>query len=240
MINGYVAAITGASSGIGEAAARELVRRGARVVLGARRRDRIERLAEELGADNAVAVSMDVRIPADAERLVETAVQAFGRLDGLIANAGIGYYGSILDHDDATVAEMLDSNISGTVWPVRAAVRRMLPANQGDLVIVSSVAGTSAGANEAIYAATKHAQVGLAQGLDRELHHSGIRVSVVEPGGVLTEFAMQPGGGRTESSPELANMLAADDVARAIAFAIEQPRSMRVLVQRLRGLTEDD
>jgi NADP-dependent 3-hydroxy acid dehydrogenase YdfG len=135
---------------------------------------------------------------------------------------------------------MLDTNIAGTVWPVRAAVPTMLAQHGGDIVIVSSVAGTSGRGNEAVYAATKHAQMGLANGLDRELHRQGIRVTALQPGGVVTEFAMQAGAGRTDASPELADMLSADDVANAIAFTLEQPRSARTLVLRLRGATEED
>ncbi len=135
---------------------------------------------------------------------------------------------------------MLDTNVAGTVWPVRAAVRRMLPQGHGDIVIVSSVAGTSGRANEAVYAATKHAQMGLANGLDRELYRQGIRVTALQPGGVVTEFAMQQEGGRTSSSPELADMLTPEDVANAIAFVLGQPRSVRGLVYRLRGATEED
>ncbi len=238
-LDGYVAAITGASSGIGEALARVLVARGARVVIGARRVDRIQRLADELGS-GAIAVKLDVRRPEDAANLVRSAVEAFGRLDGLVANAGIGYYGGILDHDDEVLAEMLDTNVAGTIWPIRAAVRQMVPQGSGDIVIVSSVAGTSGRANEAVYAATKHAQMGLANGLDRELYRQGIRVTAFQPGGVVTEFAMQDGAGRTKSSPQLADMLTAEDVASAIAFTLEQPRSVRSLVYRLRGATEED
>lgn len=240
MLDGSVVAITGASAGIGLATARALHARGARVVLGARRVERLDELVAELGSDRAAAVEMDVREPAHAERLVQTAVDRFGRIDSLVANAGIGYYGSILDHDDETLTAMMDTNIAGTVWPVRAAVRRMLPQGSGDIVIVSSVAGTTGRANEAVYAATKHAQIGLANGLDRELFGRGIRVTAMCPGGVVTEFAMQPGGGRTGSSPQLADMLSAGDVAEAIAFTLEQPRSVRTLIYRLRGATEEE
>jgi len=240
MNDGYVAVITGASAGIGQATARALAANGARVVLGARRVEALDALVAELGEDVAHAVRTDVRVPADAEKLVAAAVERFGRIDGLIANAGIGFYGSILDHDDETLDTMLDTNIAGTVWPVRAAVRRMLPQKSGDIVIISSVAGTTARANEAVYAATKHAQMGLAQGLDRELFRQGIRVTAFQPGGVVTEFAMQPGGGRTSQSPQLADMLQPEDVAAAIVNALEQPRSARTLVHRLRGATEEE
>ena len=238
-LHGYVAAITGASSGIGRETARHLVELGACVALGARRADRLDELASELG-EQAVAVPVDVRVPADSERLIDAAVTAFGRVDAIVANAGIGLYGSILDHTDEELAEMLDINIAGTVWPIRAAVPRFLEQGAGDIAIISSVAGTSGRENEAVYAATKHAQMGLANGLDRELFRKGIRVSAFCPGGVVTEFAMQPGGGRTDASPELRDMLRPRDVAEAVGFALSRPRGVRTLVYRLRGATEED
>lgn len=234
-LDGYTAAVTGASSGIGAALARALVGRGAQVVLGARRRERLDELVAELG-NSAIAVEMDVRSPAAAEELVAAAVGNFGHLDGLIANAGIGMYGGILDHSDDELETMLDTNIAGTVWPVRAAVRHMRQRGRGDIVIVSSVAGLTSAANEAVYAATKHAQMGLAKGLDRELYQEGIRVTAMCPGGVVTEFAM--GAGRTAESPQLADMMHGDDVANAIVTVLEQPRHMRTLVYSLRGATE--
>ncbi|TDE03115.1 SDR family oxidoreductase [Jiangella asiatica] len=234
---GRVVAITGASSGIGAAAARTLVGAGAKVVLGARRTERIADLAGELG-DSARAVTTDVRDPADAQRLVDTAVEAFGRLDALIANAGIGMYGGIMDRTDDELKEMLDTNVAGTVWPVRAAVPRLRENGGGDIVIVSSVAGLRGRGVEAVYAATKHAQMGLAGGLDRELHREGIRVTALCPGGVVTEFAM--GRGRTDESPELADMMTADDVAEAIRWVLGQPSKVRTLVYSLRGTTEED
>jgi NADP-dependent 3-hydroxy acid dehydrogenase YdfG len=239
-LEGYVAAVTGASSGIGAAVARKLVGQGAKVVLGARRIDRLDAIVRELGA-SATAVSMDVTVPADAAKIVSAAVSRFGRLDGLIANAGIGMYGGILDHSDDDLELMMETNIAGTVWPVRAAVRQLREQGDGgDLIIVSSVAGLSARANEAVYAATKHAQMGLAEGLDRELHRESIRVTAMCPGGVVTEFAMREGAGRTAQSPQLADMMQADHVASAIVSVLEQPREMRTLVYSLRGLTEEN
>ena len=159
-----VVAITGASAGIGRATARELAGAGARVVVGARRKERLAALEAEFPGQ-IVAVEMDVRSPADAKRLVATAVERFGKLDTLVANAGIGMYGGILDNTDEDLATMLDTNIAGTVWPIRAAVPEMRKAGQGDIVIVASVAGFRGGGDEAVYAATKFAQVGLAGGL---------------------------------------------------------------------------
>ena len=216
--------ITGASAGIGRATARELARAGARVVLGARRRDRLEALEKEFPGQ-AVAVEMDVRLPDDNRRLVHEALERFGRLDSLVANAGIGMYGGILDHTDEALATMLDTNVGGTVWPIRAALPSMIEAGHGDIVIVASVAGFRGGADEAVYAATKFAQVGLAGSLDRELREKGIRVSTIGPAGTATEFAM--GTGRTEDMPELGYYLRPEDIAFAIRTVLEQPRRLR-------------
>ena len=219
-----VVAITGASAGIGRATARELAGAGANVVVGARRTERLEALeAEHPG--RIAAVEMDVRRPADSRRLVQTAVERFGRLDTLVANAGIGMYGGILDHSDDALATMLDTNVAGTVWPIRAAVPEMRKAGQGDIVIVASVAGFRGGADEAVYAATKFAQVGLAGALDRELREQGIRVTTIGPAGTSTEFAM--GTGRTEDMPALKTYLQPEDIAFAIRTVLEQPRRLR-------------
>jgi 3-oxoacyl-[acyl-carrier protein] reductase len=219
-----VVVITGASAGIGRATARELLGAGARVVLGARRHERLEAIEREFPG-RAVAVEMDVRSPDDGRRLIATAVERFGRLDSLVANAGIGMYGGILDRTDDELATMLDTNIAGTVWPIRAAVPEMLKAGKGDIVIVASVAGFRGGADEAVYAATKFAQVGLAGGLDRELREYGIRVTTIGPAGTSTEFAM--GMGRTEETPELRTYLKPEDIAFAIRTVLEQPRRLR-------------
>lgn len=220
-----VVAITGASAGIGNAAARLLVEEGAKVVVGARRKERLDALEEELGAENVVSVTMDVRSPDDNRRLVDVAVERLGRLDTIVPNAGIGLYGGILDHDDEHVAEMMETNYAGTVWSVRAAVPRLKEGGGGDVVIVSSVAGLRGGADEAVYAGTKFAQVGLAGALDRELREHGIRVTAVCPAGVHTEFAI--GTGRTQDSPELETYLRPEDVAHAIVQVLRQPRRVR-------------
>ncbi|MGB9357516.1 MAG: SDR family NAD(P)-dependent oxidoreductase, partial [Acidimicrobiia bacterium] len=212
-ISGLTVAITGASAGIGEATARAVVAAGATVVLGARRVDRLEALAAELGSSAAI-VEMDVREPADSQRLVQEAYSRFGRLDALVANAGIGAYGGIMDLTDEKLKTMMDTNVAGTVWPIRAAVPGFVEQGSGDIVIVASVAGIRGNGDEAVYAATKFAQVGLAGGLDRELRESGVRVSTICPGGTATEFAM--GAGRTPDMPGLADMMSAENVAEAV------------------------
>ncbi len=232
-----VVAITGASSGIGAASARALSAAGAKVVIGARRGDRLKSLASELNG-TATVVEMDVRNSADNQRLVATAIEAHGRLNTIVVNAGVGVYGGIMDMSDEQIEEMVDTNVSGTIWPIRAAVPALLDSGGGDIVIVSSVAGLRGAGDEAVYAATKFAQVGLAGALDRELREKDIRVSAICPGGVATEFAM--GTGRTPDMPGLEKMLRPEDVAEAIVSVLKQPRTMRSLVWSMRSIHEED
>lgn len=228
-LSGSVVAITGASSGIGAAAATALAAEGAKVVIGARRAERLKSLADELNGA-ATVVEMDVQKSADAKRLVAAALDTHGRLDTIVVNAGVGVYGGIMDMSDEQILEMIDTNVTGTVWPIRAAVPALLDAGGGDIVIVSSVAGLRGAGDEAVYAATKFAQVGLAGALDRELREKGIRVTAICPGGVATEFAM----------PGLEEMLRPEDVAAAIVSVLRQPRTMRSLVWSMRSIHEDD
>ena len=236
-LSGLAAAITGVSAGIGQACARALVAEGVGVVGGARRVDRLGHLADELG-DAFVPVEMDVKDPDGASRLVSTAIETFGSLDVLIPNAGIGVYGGIMDQTDAQITDMIDTNVTGTIWPIRAAVPGMVAAGGGDIVIIASVAGLRGAGDEAVYAATKFAQVGLAGGLDRELRQKGIRTTVIAPGGVATEFAM--GTGRTPDMPGLSDMLRPEDVAEAVISVLKQPTTMRSLVWSMRSINEED
>jgi 3-oxoacyl-[acyl-carrier protein] reductase len=224
-LKGTVVAITGASSGIGRETARLLVESGAKVVLGARRLDRLEDLVSELGSDNAVAVKMDVTKSADNKDLVAKAVSTFGKLDSIVANAGIGYYGGIADNTDEDLINMINVNFLGTVFTVRAAVPEFRKSRGGDIVIVSSVAGFRGGANEAVYAGTKFAQVGLSGAIDRELSPEGIRVTTICPAGTKTEFAI--GAGRTEGDPALDEYMSPVDVAFQIVTSLQQPRRLR-------------
>lgn len=224
-LTGTVVAITGATAGIGAAAAAQLVEAGAKVVLGGRREERLDEAVARFGADNAVGVVMDVRSADDCRLLVETALFTFGRLDSIVPNAGVGLYGSIIDHSDDEIARMMHTNYDGTVWAVRAAVPAMLASGGGDIVIVASVAGLRGGGDEAVYSGTKFAQVGLAGGLDRELREKHIRVTAICPAGVGTEFAI--GTGRVDNDPRFAEWLTADDVAHAIVTVLQQPRSVR-------------
>jgi NADP-dependent 3-hydroxy acid dehydrogenase YdfG len=236
-VEGTVVAITGASAGIGSATASALVAAGARVAVSARRADRLAKLVSELGDDRVVPVAGDVRDPGLNDALVAAAVGKWGRLDTMVANAGIGAYGGILDLADAQLTEMVETNVLGTVWSVRSAVRQFrAQGDGGDLIVVGSVAGFRGGADEAVYAGTKHAQVGLAGSLDRELRAEGIRVTTIAPAGVATEFAI--GAGRTEGSPVLDDYLRPEDVAQAIRVVLEQPRSVRTTVWQMWSMAQ--
>jgi NADP-dependent 3-hydroxy acid dehydrogenase YdfG len=227
-LKGNVIAITGASSGIGRETAKLLVEAGAKVALGARRLDRLNELVKELGTDSAVAIQMDVTSADENNKFITETIKAFGRLDSVVANAGIGYYGGITDISDDELTNMVAVNYSGTIWTVRAAVPEFRKTGAGDIVIISSVAGFRGGANEAVYAGTKFAQIGLAGSLDRELTPEGIRVTAICPAGTKTEFAI--GAGRTEGDPALNDYMSPIDVAFQIVTALQQPRRIRTSV----------
>jgi NADP-dependent 3-hydroxy acid dehydrogenase YdfG len=232
-----VVAITGASSGIGAAAARLLLEAGARLVVQARREDRLKELVDEFGTERVVAVPGDVQEPEAARDLVEAAVNAFGRLDSIVVNAGIGAYGGILDASDGELSTMLRTNVDSTVWGMRAAVTQFrAQGTGGDIVVISSVAGLRGGGNEAVYAATKFAQVGLAGSLDREVRSEGIRVSTICPAGVQTGFAI--GTGRTEGDPALDAFLQPQDIGAAVVTVLSQPRRMRTTLWAMWSMAE--
>ncbi len=228
-VDGKVALVTGASGGIGAAIARSLAREGVRLGLASRRGD-------DLGIAEAVATPCDVRDPAAVDSLVERVVERFGRLDIVIANAGVGAYGPFLELDPAHMEEMIDVNVKGTLYTVRAALPHLLRSGQADVVTIASEAGRRGLPLEAVYCASKFAQVGFTRALDHELRPQGIRCTNVCPGGVATEFAL--GRGRTPDMPELAGMMSAEDVAEAVLFVLTRPRTHRILEVAFRPMTE--
>jgi len=233
-----VALITGASAGIGQAAARALAAEGANLVLTARRQDRLEQLvadAEQLGA-KGIFVAGDAREEATAREVVSQARAAFGRIDILINNAGVGNYKNLVDTSADDYDQMMDSNVRSTFLFSRHVVPVMIEQRSGLVLMVSSMAGVYGFPGEAVYCATKFAQVGFAQGLDKELRPFGIKVGTICPGGVKTEFAL--GKGRTEASVKESMMLEAEDVAQAILFACTQPAGSRIIQVQMRTMSE--
>ena len=228
-LSGKVALVTGASGGIGAAVARSLADHGARVGLASRRGD-------DLGIAEAVAAPCDVRDPAAIDAFVERVVERFGGLDIVVANAGVGAYGPFLELDPAHLEEMIDVNVKGTIYAVRAALPHLLKSDAADVVTVASEAGRRGLPFEAVYCASKFAQVGFTRALDHELRPQGIRCTNVCPGGVATEFAI--GRGRTPEMPELAGMMSAENVAEAVLFVLTRPRNHRILEMAFRPVTE--
>jgi NADP-dependent 3-hydroxy acid dehydrogenase YdfG len=233
-----VALITGASAGIGQASARALAREGAKLVLTARRAQRLEELvaeAKSLGTEG-VFVTGDARDEKTARQTVERAMSAFGRIDILINNAGVGNYKNLVDTSADDYDEMMDSNVRSTFLFTRHTVPVMIAQREGLVLMISSMAGVYGFAGEAAYCATKFAQIGFAQGLDKELRPHGIKVGAICPGGVKTEFAI--GKGRTEEGVKDSSMLEAHDVAQAILFACTQSQSSRVIQIQMRTMAE--
>lgn len=236
-LTGTVVAITGATAGIGRATARALVAEGAHVVLLGRRQERLDELVAELGEDRVATMAGDVADPAVNAAMVAAAQERFGRIDSLVANAGIGAYGGIMSMTDDEIRTMDATNFLGTVFSVRAVVPTFVDQHGGDVVVVSSVAGLRGGPWEAVYAGTKFAQVGLAGSLDRELREHGVRVTTICPAAVSTEFAI--GAGRTEGDEWLEHVLTAEDVADAIVTVLRQSRRLRTNQWVLRAMAEE-
>jgi NADP-dependent 3-hydroxy acid dehydrogenase YdfG len=226
---GKVALVTGASRGIGAAVARALSREGVSLGLASRSGD-------DLGLDNAVAGSTDVRRPEELERLVAKTVKRFGRLDIVVANAGVGAYGPFLELDPDHLEEIVDVNVKGTLYAVRAALPHLLESPEADVITLASVAGLRGLPLESVYCASKFAQVGFTRALDHELRERGVRCTNVCPGGVATDFAM--GRGRTADMPELKTMMSGEDVAEVVVFVLTRPRHFRMLDAAFRPTTE--
>ncbi|MEW1960375.1 SDR family oxidoreductase [Kineococcus sp. NPDC059986] len=241
-LTGTVVLVTGAGAGIGAATARQLLDSGVRVVLADLDPAKAAAVAASFPAEQFLAVALDVRSPDAARQVVAEAVGRFGRLDSVVCNAGIGVFGGICDYSDDVLQAIVDTNLLGTVWAVRAAVqhfdaRAAAGDAGGDVVLVASVAGLgTGGALEAVYGASKHGQVGLATSLAREVRERGIRVSTIAPAAVNTGFA--DGVGRTEGDPVKDGFLAPDDVAFAVVTVLEQPRRMRTALWSMWSMAE--
>jgi NADP-dependent 3-hydroxy acid dehydrogenase YdfG len=231
-VEGRVALVTGASSGIGAATARTLAEQGARLALASRR-------GSDEGIAGAHARSCDVRDPQQIESLVAEAVERVGGLDILVVNAGVGAYGDFLDISAEHLEEMIDVNVKGLLYTVRAGLPHLLESPAADLVVVASIAGQRAPEGEAVYAASKFAQIGFMRSLDHELYRRGVRCSTIAPGGVWTEFAMGDGRGRSPGDADLPGMMRAQEVADAVVHAVTRPRTHRVLEATILPMSDD-
>lgn len=229
-----IVAITGASSGIGEATARHLAARGAAVVLGARRTDRLEQLVDEITAagGRAVAARVDVTDPDDLRSLVDLALERFGRLDVLVGNAGVSRISPIADLDVQGWSAMIDVNVRGVLHGIAAALPVFRRQGSGHLVTVVSTSGLQIAPTQAVYAGTKNAVRTVLEALRQENTDGVLRTTSISPGYVRTELidsALDDPQLRERMTRNMADLgLDPAAVAGAIAFAIDQPDDVEI------------
>jgi NADP-dependent 3-hydroxy acid dehydrogenase YdfG len=230
-IAGKVVVIAGASSGLGEAAARTLAGEGARLVLGARRIERLQALAEELSLGEGAAVATDVTDADQVRRLVDGAVERHGRIDVILNNAGLMPHSPLERLKIADWDRMIDVNIKGVLYGIAAALPHMVRQKSGHVINVSSVAGHKVRPSSAVYAATKHAVRVISEGLRMEVKPHNIRTTVISPGAVQSELAdsiteADVAAGMRQFYDETA--IPADSFARCVLFAMSQPEEVDV------------
>jgi NADP-dependent 3-hydroxy acid dehydrogenase YdfG len=231
-LRGKVALVTGASSGIGQAIAEELVQRGAHVALFARRENRLQELVQRLagkGSDEPLIVPGDVSKPEDVQNLVNQTVQRWGKLDIVIANAGFGYRSPIVDGDPQRWKQLLDTNVYGLLLTLKYGVEQLLKHGSGDVVVTSSVAGRVVTAGGAVYSGSKFAAGAITEALREEVGQQGIRVTTLEPGAVATEFSEVAGyPPETIEAIKQLEPLQAKEIARVVILVLEQPRNLDI------------
>ncbi len=232
-LDGKVAVITGASSGIGEATAEALAAEGASVVVAARREERLSELVERINSNGgkALAVSADVTDESQAHELIRKAKSEFGRVDILVNNAGVMQLSAVEKGLSDEWRRMFDVNVLGLLYATDAAVAVMKEQGSGHLVNVSSVAGRRSRATTGVYSGTKFAVNAISEALRQELLEDSIRVTIVEPGAVATELATHiTDEDAKESLSGLLSLdiLQAEDIANAIAYCVTQPERVSV------------
>ena len=228
-LTGKIAVITGASSGIGEATARLLVEEGVHVVLAARRIERLAELAVELG-DSATVIQTDVADPAQVTALFATVKERFGGVDLLFNNAGLGISDLFETSKPEDWKQMIDANLYGVLYCTQAAIPLLRGRDGAMICSVSSVGGKYGAATWGVYSATKYAVVGFHDALRKELGMERIRVSVIEPGAVWSEFGANVSDAIEARRIDL-DAMASADVAQALVYAFAQPGN--VLIQEI-------
>jgi NADP-dependent 3-hydroxy acid dehydrogenase YdfG len=230
-IDGKVVVITGASSGLGEATARRLVAEGAKLVIGARRLDRLQALAAELRLPSGAVVQTDVTKREEVKRLVDRAVDTYGRIDVILNNAGLMPHSPLergkVDDWDRTI----DVNLKGVLYGIAAALPHMKAQKSGHIINVSSVAGRTVRPGSAVYAATKAGVLMISEGLRQEVKPYNIRTTVISPGAVATELPQsitEPDVAQGVQGFYKAIAIPADSFARMVAFAMSQPDEVDV------------
>lgn len=234
-IRGKVVIVTGASSGIGEATARQFGRAGAKLILAARRVDKLEALAKEIAALNTDAetlvVQADLSKLEDIQALIKQTLDKFGRIDVLVNNAGFGRLDWLENLDPVKdIQSQFDVNVMGVIQTTRQALPVMMKQRSGHIINMGSMAGLVATPTYTVYAACKHAVHGFSEALRREVKPWGIDVSMIYPGGVLTEFQSHAGIKRkTNATTPKSLLLTADQVGSAVVQLVRRPHAMRIL-----------
>jgi len=226
-LQGQIAVVTGASSGIGLATAQALAARGAQLVLGARSQSKLDEAVAALG-EAATAVRTDVTVTADVEALIGTAIERHGRIDILIANAGVYTGGDFADADLAGLLGLIDTNVGGVVRTVHAALKHMIPAGSGDIVITSSVSGHQVIDWEPVYSASKHAVHALTHALRRQLTGTGVRIGSVAPGIVLNDLWKVTDATAVADGVAAGTGLRSEDVADAVLYMLTRPSHVNI------------
>ena len=226
-LNGKIAIVTGASSGIGRAVACELARHGVKLVLTARSEDRLTGLAEHLRSESVV-VQADMTSPKDIRTIVERAIDGFGRIDILLANAGIYISGDVADGEPDVWDQLISTNVTGVFRLVHAVLPYLLTQKSGDILVTSSISGHQAIHWEPIYSASKHAIQSFVHGLRRQLLTTGVRVGAVAPGMVLNELWGITDAAEIEQKVNQGAGLRSEDVAEAILFMLTRPQNVTI------------
>ena len=226
-LEGRVAVVTGASTGIGLAVARELSRLGAPVVIAARSRERLDAAAASIDG-RCITIAADVTRPEDVARLVDGALEAFGRIDILVANAGVYVGGNVWESDPGALDHLLNTNVNGVVLTVRAALPHMLDRGEGDILVTSSVSGHQAIYWEPVYSASKHALQAFVHGLRRQLLGTGIRAGAIAPGIVLNELWAVSDEAEIAERVARGEGIRSEDVAGAVGFMLTRPRHITI------------
>lgn len=227
LLTDRVALVTGASSGIGRAMATALAGEGARLALAARSAERLEAVRAGLPTE-AIAIPTDLARPEAVEAMVAATLERFGRIDILLANAGIYVPGEVKDGDPAAWDEMISVNVASVFRAIHAALPGMIAAGSGDIIVTSSISGHSALHWEPVYSATKHAIQSFVHGLRRQVAPHGLRVGEVSPGIVLNELWGYRDRGVIEAKAAAHEGLLSEDVAEAVLFMLSRPRRVTI------------
>ena len=219
--------VTGASTGIGRAVARELIGQGARVVIAARSRERLDEAAAALGPACAAVVA-DVTRAADVRRLVDGTLESHGRIDILVANAGVYVGGDLWESDPEALDRLLTTNVNGVVRTVREVLPHLLEQGEGDILVTSSVSGHQAIHWEPVYSASKHALQAFVHTMRRQLIGTGVRMGAIAPGIVLNDLWGVSDPAEIEAQVARGEGIRSEDVADAVGYMLTRPRHVTI------------